>query len=89
MLNDTLKQDSSPVLVNLASNEYAQGINWQKLKAKVITPMFYELKEGELKLVSIFLKKARGLMASFIIKNRISNPEEIILFNHYSDQLKF
>lgn len=81
MLNDTLKQDNSPVLINLASNEYAQGVNWQKLKAKVITPMFYELKEGELKPVSIFLKKARGLMASFIIKNRISNPEEIKLFN--------
>jgi len=79
-LNDTLQQNKNPVLINLASNEYAQGVNWQKLNAKVITPVFYELKEGELKPVSIFLKKARGLMASFIIKNRLSDPEEIKLF---------
>lgn len=80
-LNDALMHDNPPVLVNLASNEYAQGVNWQKIKANVITPMFYELKQGELKPVSIFLKKARGLMAAYIIKNRLTNPEELKLFS--------
>jgi len=96
-LNEALQQDKTPVVVNLASNEYAQGVNWQKLQAKVVTPVFYELKQGQLKPVSIFLKKARGLMASFIIRNRLSDLEEIKLFaeegysfiEQYSDEQRW
>ncbi|MCX7985389.1 MAG: peroxide stress protein YaaA [Bacteroidales bacterium] len=80
-LIETIKQQQNRVLINLASNEYSQVVNLKKLNAKVITPVFYEMKEGDLKPVSIFLKKARGLMASYIIRNRITNPEEIKLFS--------
>ncbi len=80
-LNQTLVELNFTHLINLASNEYSQAIDFSKLKATVITPMFYEMRKGELKTVSIYLKKARGLMASFIIKNNLKTPDEIKLFN--------
>lgn len=69
--------DDDNVLVNLASNEYFKAVNPRKLDARVITPVFRDFKNGRYKVISFYAKKARGMMAAFIIKNRIIDPEKL------------
>jgi len=76
-LNETLAQQNDDILINLASNEYFKSINSKKLKAKVYTPVFKNNKNGQYKVISFFAKKARGHMCRFILKNKISNPEDL------------
>lgn len=68
------------VLVNLASEEYAKALHLKKFAHRVITPVFKEDKGGKYSVVALFAKKARGMMANFIIKNRITIPENIKAF---------
>ncbi|MCF6366009.1 MAG: peroxide stress protein YaaA [Bacteroidales bacterium] len=90
-INSYLKEQGDNILINLASDEYFKSIKPKKLKAKVITLVFKEYKNGEYKIVSIYAKKARGLMSRFIIKNKITTPEDIKGFNEdnyfYDDEL--
>jgi uncharacterized protein len=79
-LNNELKEKNERVLINLASQEYFKAINTKALKAKVITPHFKEEKNGSYKIVALFAKKARGMMANFAIKNKIANPEHLKAF---------
>jgi len=76
-----LDEQGDKVLINLASNEYYKSVKANKLDAEIITPQFKDFKNGQYKMISFFAKKARGLMTNFILKNRISNPEELKLFN--------
>ena len=73
-------------IINLASNEYFKSIDKNKLKAKIITPIFKNIHNGKLKVIGIFAKKARGQMTKFILKNKISEIEDIKKFNidHYT-----
>ncbi len=80
-LNEAVKESGTNVLINLASNEYFKSIDKKKLDAEIITPEFKEGKNGTYKMVSLFAKKARGLMTRFIIENRISDPEELKAFS--------
>lgn len=80
-LCQALNQEESEVIVNVASNEYFKAVHPKKLKAKIITPIFKEFKDGQYKVVMVFAKKARGSMARFIVQNNVSDPEEIKLFN--------
>jgi len=80
-LNADMQKSGSKVLINLASNEYFKSINTSKLKAKIITPVFKNSKNGEYKVISIYAKKARGLMTRYILKNRITDPEDLLAFN--------
>jgi hypothetical protein len=68
-------------LINLASNEYFKSIRVAKLNAKVIQPIFKDEKNGVLKIIGIYAKKARGMMCRFAIENNIQNPEELKSFN--------
>lgn len=90
-LNQELAQEQTPVLVNLASNEYFSAIDRKKLKARVITPAFKENKNGDYQMISFFAKRARGLMSRFILQNNIFDPEEIKAFDlegyFYNNQL--
>jgi cytoplasmic iron level regulating protein YaaA (DUF328/UPF0246 family) len=61
--------------------EYFKSIKRKKINAKVVTPQFKDWKNGELKIISFFAKKARGMMARFIIINRIENENDINNFN--------
>ncbi|MDP7567644.1 MAG: peroxide stress protein YaaA, partial [Flavobacteriales bacterium] len=72
---------NNEVLINLASNEYSKVLKLNKLKSEVITPVFKDYKNGKLKVISFFAKKARGEMCNFIIKNKINSIEEIKQFN--------
>ncbi|MBE0650347.1 MAG: peroxide stress protein YaaA [Bacteroidales bacterium] len=70
------------VLINLASQEYFKSINIKELRARIITPVFKEYKNGEPVIVTVYAKKARGLMARFIIQNQLTNPEDLKLFDY-------
>jgi len=78
-LNEDMAEND--FVINLASNEYYKSVKPQKLKAQVITPIFKDLHKGTYKILVLYAKNARGAMTSFIIKNRISNPEDIKSFN--------
>ncbi len=73
--------DESKTIINLASNEYFKSLKTKKIKAKVITPVFKDYKNGVLKVITIYAKNSRGQMANFIIKNRIEEPEYIKAFD--------
>lgn len=79
-INSDLKKQKSDYLINLASNEYFKSIQTEKLSADVITPIFKDYKNGQYKIISFFAKKARGMMSSYIIKNKITDIEQIKLF---------
>ena len=78
-------------LINLASKEYSNAIPLNKLKGRVITPVFKEFKNGSYRPIHIFLKKARGYMTSYIVKNRVEDPESLKLFDwegyEYNDKI--
>lgn len=78
LLNEELKSEKT--LVNLASNEYSKVAMLPKLKARIITPVFKDLKGDEYKVIFVYAKRARGLMARFIIDHRINDPEQLKLF---------
>jgi len=77
-LNDDLADDD--VLINLASNEYFKAVKQKALKARVITPVFKEIKDGRARVVSFMAKKARGMITRYVIDNRLTNPEALKKF---------
>jgi len=81
LLNQDLNDDPTPLLINLASNEYFKVIKPKVLDAKILTLSFKENKAGIYKVIGIHAKRARGLMTNFIIKNRIIEAEQIKAFN--------
>lgn len=71
----------SNTLINLASTEYFKAIKPTKLKANIITPIFKDYSNGSYKVLMTYAKNARGVMANYIIKNKITEPELIKSFN--------
>lgn len=80
-INELLLQDNEKILLNLASNEYSKMINKKSLNFKMITIDFKEFKNGKYSSVSSFSKQRRGMMLNYLIKNQITNIEEIKKFN--------
>ena len=80
-INKQLKIIKSNYLVNLASNEYFSSIEKNKLDAEIITPIFKDHKNGKYKIISFYAKKARGLMSSYVIRNRINDIRKLKNFN--------
>lgn len=78
-LNDELTEGE--VVVNLASTEYAKVIQPKKLAARMITPIFKEYKNGSYKTVMMYAKHARGKMTRYLIKNELSEIDELKLYN--------
>jgi cytoplasmic iron level regulating protein YaaA (DUF328/UPF0246 family) len=78
-LNEELKDGE--LLINLASAEYFKALPTKALKAKMITPVFKDLKKGQYKIVMTYAKKARGLMVRYIIDNEVNTIEELKDFN--------
>ena len=72
-LNATADETGSTYLVNCASQEYFGAVDLKALTPRVITPQFYDIKNGTPKIVSFFAKKARGAMARFIVENRVTS----------------
>ena len=71
----------SNTILNLASNEYFNSVKSLEKSANIISPAFKDLSKGKYKIISFYAKKARGLMASWIIRNKIQKEEDLINFN--------
>ena len=74
-LNAAAEEAGSDTLVNCASQEYFGAVDLKALKLNLVTPQFYEIKNGKPAIVSFFAKKARGSMARFIVENRVTSVE--------------
>lgn len=79
-LNDEIKDNE--LFVNLASNEYFDAVDVKKLKVPIITPEFKDYKDGKLKIISFFAKKARGLMVRYIIDKNAETIDDLKGFNY-------
>lgn len=79
-LNNEMKDDE--LFVNLASNEYFSAVDTKALKVPVITPEFKDYKDGKLKIISFYAKKARGLMVRYIIDKNVETIEDLKGFNY-------
>jgi len=94
IITDTLNKDlaaiDSDVLINLASNEYFASVQKKRLAATIITPVFKDEKNGQYKVISFYAKKARGLMARFLLNERPKQVSDLKAFKaagyRYSEQ---
>lgn len=77
LLNTALAAQGDKVLINLASNEYFKSVKKKALNAEIITPAFKDWKNGQYKMISFYAKKARGLMARYIIQNKLTEVEQL------------
>jgi cytoplasmic iron level regulating protein YaaA (DUF328/UPF0246 family) len=73
---------STEGLVNLASNEYSKVLKLKDFPNSVITPIFKDYKNGKLKVISFYAKRARGEMCNFIIKNKITTTKNLKMFSN-------
>ena len=85
--NEIVEKHESKAIISLASNEYIKALSKKSLKAPLITCHFKEMKDGKAKVIGLFAKRARGMMARHIIQNRIDQPEGLKTFN--TDGYKF
>ena len=76
-LNQRLAADPSPVVVNLASQEYFRAVDTTALKARVVACVFEELRPCGYKIISFSAKRARGLMARWAIQQRVATPRTL------------
>jgi cytoplasmic iron level regulating protein YaaA (DUF328/UPF0246 family) len=80
-LNEIFVTQENRVLVNLASNEYFKAVKPKALEAQVVTPVFKDCKNGQYKVISFHAKKARGMMARYMIENRVDSVDALKGFN--------
>ena len=80
-LNKDLKTDLSPAVINLASREYARVVDFKSLNAPVFNIEFKEVQNGKAKVIAIFAKWARGMMADYIIQNNLNDPDQLQAFD--------
>ena len=76
-LNERLEGEPRPVVVNLASQEYARAALRPALKARVVECVFEDWKSGQYKIISFFAKRARGLMARWAVQHRVTSPKKL------------
>jgi hypothetical protein len=86
-----IQSSQQKILINLASNEYFKSLDVSKSDARVITPVFKDFKNGVYKFITVYGKNARGMLTRFILKNRLTDVEQIKLFDeagyYYNDRL--
>lgn len=88
-INQVLREQETPYLINLASNEYFKSVKAKDVEGQIITPVFKDCKNGQYKVISFYAKKARGMMARYIIENKIDSIEKLTEFNtagYYFDE---
>ena len=81
LINEDLQQSNSKLLVNIASDEYYKSVKEAKIQADIIKPVFLDQKNGQYKVISFYAKKARGLMARYIIQNQLEKLDDLKSFN--------
>jgi uncharacterized protein len=80
-INELTAALREPTIVNLASEEYWGAIDEPVLTAPVVQPVFKEIKGGKAQIVSFLAKKARGMMARYIVQHRLTAPEQLKRFD--------
>ena len=75
------EMSSEDLLINLASNEYFEAFDKKKFDGRIISPVFKDFKNGKLKIISFYAKKARGMMVRYIVDNEVSSYNELLGFN--------
>jgi cytoplasmic iron level regulating protein YaaA (DUF328/UPF0246 family) len=80
-LNEAIDTQGDNVLVNLASNEYFKAVKPKALHAEIYTPVFQDCKNGQYKVISFFAKKARGMMARYILQNQLTEVSQLQQFD--------
>ena len=80
-INDLLQINNEDIVINLASNEYFKSIIPNKIQGNIIDVKFLDKKNGTFKVISFFAKKARGAMASFIMKNKVTSMNKLKEFD--------
>ena len=80
-ISQDLTKNKSQTIINLASLEYSKAANFKNVDADIVSPVFKDEKNGNFKIISFYAKRARGLMARFIILNKIKNINELEAFH--------
>lgn len=80
-INAQLEKQGDDVLINLASNEYFKSVKPKQVNGRIITPQFKERKGDDYKMIGIYAKKARGLLSRFILKNQLTQPDQLKQFD--------
>ncbi|MEH6453491.1 MAG: peroxide stress protein YaaA [Psychromonas sp.] len=80
-LNKALSAQGDKLLINLASNEYFKSVKKKQLQGQIITPVFKDQKNGQYKVISFYAKKARGLMARYIIEQEVTELDKLKQFD--------
>lgn len=81
LLEKSMRKNKDSMLLNLASQEYFKVLSRGLSSCHVLTPVFKEKKGKELKVVALFAKQARGAMANYVIKNKITNSSDLYDFD--------
>ncbi|PSU31916.1 peroxide stress protein YaaA [Photobacterium lutimaris] len=80
-VNQALAEQGDDTLINLASNEYFKAVKIKQVAGKIVTPVFKDCKNGTYKVISFYAKKARGMMARYIIDNQVDSVEKLKQFD--------
>jgi hypothetical protein len=80
-LNAATRSHKDRRVINLASNEYAKVVRPKALEGDIVTPVFKEIKDGQARVLGLFAKRARGMMARFMIVNRVETEKKLKTFN--------
>jgi cytoplasmic iron level regulating protein YaaA (DUF328/UPF0246 family) len=76
-LNQRLRSEISPVVLNLASQEYFKALDLKALKARVVDCVFEEYRGGRYKVIALHAKRARGLMTRYAAKQKALTPQHL------------
>ncbi len=79
-LSQVLQAQGDNLLINLASNEYFKSVKKKEFSGVIITPVFKDQKKGQYKVISFYAKKARGLMARYILEQQLTEVEQLKAF---------
>ena len=80
-LNERAASQKSPVIVNLASEEYFKAVDRRALQVPVVSCAFEEFKAGKYKIISFMAKRARGLMVRYAIEKKAESVKKLEAFN--------
>ncbi|MBO2676052.1 peroxide stress protein YaaA [Shewanella algae] len=80
-INQALAQQGDDIVVNLASNEYFKAVKPKQVEGRIITPVFKDCKKGQYKVISFYAKKARGMMARYLLEQEEQSLERLRAFN--------
>jgi len=76
-LNQRQHAEADPVVVNLASQEYFKSVDHKQLRARVVECVFEDFKAGKYKIISFHAKRARGMMARHVVRERLTRPTQL------------